>query len=105
VWIRTGETRDALRVAEFLGPFSPGQSILEGVLQDGHRFVQYRVEMEIPDPADTPEATDLLTRLNEVRIEFYEVFDDALEPDGNALSSTISPDPKPWAWGTVNYTA
>ncbi|MEO1273019.1 MAG: hypothetical protein AAFX99_33440, partial [Myxococcota bacterium] len=105
IFVRSGETQDALRSADWQGPITESGSSLEGLLTDGHRFVQYRVDMEVPDPSLTPDQPDSLTRLNELRLEFTEVFDDALEPDGEALSATISPDPKPWAWTAVTFTS
>ncbi len=104
-YVRSAPDADALQRAPWQGPIAASNTDLNGLLQDGDRFFQYRAELTIPDPYDTPAEADALLKLNEVRVDFTEVFDDALEPDGYAISAAIAPSPAPLAWGEVRWEA
>ncbi len=79
---------------------------LTGLVGDDQRYLQYRVEMELPDPRDAPAVGlgDELVILYELEVPFVRTFAPVLFPSGTATGVEVRPQPEPFAWQQVGYS-
>lgn len=103
IFVRSAQTEADLAMAVYQGPFTDPATPLDAVIPVDDRYVQYRVEMDVPDPALNPAEADALVRLSEVRVNYVERYSTILLPEGTALSGAIAPEPLPHTWGTLTY--